>query len=242
MYLFEYIVLVLLDCYVYRPKILANPYFDSIMGAVFSDAVYVPAATILIAGLRLNFAWMVLFAAAFMVVEQTFIYLGIYSHHRWNILYTGAGLVINFVLARKWHSLLQRNPVPLAVNMTTHFFAAVLILATISFFSASLLRTHYYTIGWYTDPTRDHVAFTTAFILVVSILMALLVRINAPWCWKYAGAGVFTAMNAIFVRMNILHLASNWLYLVYALVYLSTLVFLRRLDCFMPPYSRPRRR
>jgi len=73
-YAIEYCIYVLLESYVYEPRILArDPYYDNNMGAIFSNFLTLPATATFIAAFSLNWMWVPVFAAFVAGIEWLFL-------------------------------------------------------------------------------------------------------------------------------------------------------------------------
>jgi hypothetical protein len=170
-YLFELVILVLFDSYRYYPGLLANPYLDSLVGAVASNAFVVPAAAVAAAAFRLRPPGLLLVVAAIVAIEESFLALGIYRHNWWHTGYTAFFLLAGFVLARLWHSLLRQQPPRRFVCFATAFFAALFLRASAAFL-LRILGLVFFSVGWFALPERGHIAAYSFFILAEAAVCA----------------------------------------------------------------------
>lgn len=108
-YIFEILILNLLDAYKYLPKIFKNNYLDNIFGAILSQAIYIPFTAVFISGFHLKWKAKLIFLLYFQVVERLFIRLKLYKTFWWSPLYTTGFLAIFFPLSDKWYELLQKG-------------------------------------------------------------------------------------------------------------------------------------
>lgn len=224
-YLFEYFVLVLFKSYVYKPGILKNAYFDSILGAIVSDAFSVPMLGVFVAAFQLKWLGIILIIGIFYVVEVFFLYLNIYQHFWWHTPYTAVGLVIFFFIAKKWFLLLNRS-FPNPVRFFTLYFTNVLIQATLVYVSVAFLGLYHYDIGWFHDQTRSHVAFSSSYIFALGIVFVSLVYFKADWKYSTAAILLTLPIDLIFLKMGILVLSSSWVIGYFFLVRLFLVSFL----------------
>jgi FlaA1/EpsC-like NDP-sugar epimerase len=98
---FDYVVLVLLKGYKYIPKFLKQKDFDNILGAIFSQSIYVPSTALFITSFRLGWKIKVLFGVYFAIIERLFLRLGIYYNNWWSTLYTLFFTPIYFFISDK---------------------------------------------------------------------------------------------------------------------------------------------
>jgi hypothetical protein len=108
-YIFEYIVIALLDGYVYKPRFLKSYHLDSIFGAVWSQLFYVPVTAIFITVFKLRWPVKLLFSLYFTLIEKIFTHLGIFKNNWWRTRYTFIFVLISFYINDKWSELLHKN-------------------------------------------------------------------------------------------------------------------------------------
>lgn len=225
-YLFEYIVLVLFKSYIYYPHILKEPYFDNIMGAVFSDALVVPATAMFVVAFNLSF-WQILIPVGLIIgIEVLFEYLGIYKHFWWEFYYTFGGLLVAFYIAKRWHRLLKK-PSSLYVHFATLYFTNLFLQASTVFFLAGVFGKFFYSVGWFLDPLRSSVAFSTLCILLLSFIFVSLVVFSLNWLWVIGGIGLMSLMNIVLFKLNILQLSESWSLGYFVILYFLIYIVLR---------------
>lgn len=108
-YIFEIVILNYFNAYKYFPKMLKKRFLDNILGAILSQAIYIPFTAVFISGVHLKWKAKLSFILYFQVVERLFIWLKVYKTHWWRPLYTGVILAIFFPLSDKWYELLQKG-------------------------------------------------------------------------------------------------------------------------------------
>lgn len=87
-YLFEYPVLNLFKGYSYKPHILKIKAHDQILGAIFSQALYVPITATLLTLNQRNRYWKLGVTLVYYVIERYFLRLKIYKSFWWKPSYT----------------------------------------------------------------------------------------------------------------------------------------------------------
>jgi hypothetical protein len=230
-YLFEYVVLVIFNSYVYHPNILKNAYFDNILGAVVSDAFSVPMAGALIGALNLSWKWIFFITGIFLFIENLFLYTDVYAHFWWNFFYTGLGLIGCFFIAKKWYFLLQEN-LTIFVRFFTLYCTVILLQATIVFVLVAFFGLYHYKIGWFENATRDHVAFATAYILFLSFILTILTAYHFKWAIKIVVILLTNPFDWLFLKLDIIQLSSGWSLGYFLLVRLGILILLALFDHF----------
>lgn len=108
-YIFEFFVLNLFHAYTYSPNILKKRQLDNYLGAIFSQAIYVPIVATIITGFRLKWKWKLFFSVYFVIIENLFIRLKIFRNSWWKTSYTFLFLLVFFNGSDKWQQLLKNN-------------------------------------------------------------------------------------------------------------------------------------
>lgn len=108
-YLFEYFVLNLFHGYKYKPRILKVNFLDNVLGAILSQAFYIPLTAIFITAFDLKWKAKSLFILYFQMIELLFIKLKVYKVYWWKPIYTMLLLPIFFLISDKWYHYLQKG-------------------------------------------------------------------------------------------------------------------------------------
>jgi hypothetical protein len=134
-YLFEYPTLNLFHGYQYKPKIMKRRIFDSILGAIFSQALYVPITATLLTIFNKNLKWKVGFGLLYFGIEVLFLQLKIYKLSWWRPIFTPILLNGYFFISDGFYkafSAQKRWALALA-----HYLAVEVVWVTFMFFSAA---------------------------------------------------------------------------------------------------------
>lgn len=129
-YIFENLVLNLFNGYKYYPNILKNKQQDNIVGAIFSQAVYVPIMATAISAFRLGWKWKLLFSAYFVLIEYLFLHWKIFRKRWWKTYYTFFFLLIFFNGSDIWHRLLKMKH-PIVKGITSYLSIYTYIITTL---------------------------------------------------------------------------------------------------------------
>ncbi|RIW38526.1 hypothetical protein D3H55_03035 [Bacillus salacetis] len=101
-YIFEYFVFNVFESYRYNPKILKKRQLDNALGALLSQAIYVPISATFLTAFGLGWIWKVIFTAYFHVIEIHFLNLNNYKLHWWKPIYTTLLLPVYFNISDFW--------------------------------------------------------------------------------------------------------------------------------------------
>lgn len=106
-YLFEYPVLNLFKGYSYKPYILKKRAHDQILGAVFSQAFFVPISATLLTLYQKNRYWKLGSTLIYYGIERCFLHLKIYKAHWWKPYYTVFFMNIYFYVSDWFYKALN---------------------------------------------------------------------------------------------------------------------------------------
>ncbi|MFS0635459.1 hypothetical protein AB1K84_06115 [Mesobacillus foraminis] len=178
-YAFEYIIFILLGSYEYHVDFFQNQWLDSTFGSIFSQALVVPAICMYIASLRLNVFWMIGFAGLLMGIEELFLRLGLYEHHWWKTPYTGMFLMLAFGIAKWWARMLSLQKS--WIRWFNLYFTINLINHSVAFFLTAFFNSHKFNPGWFSDSSRDSLAFEALWWFIHSVPVTFLVQRWFKW-------------------------------------------------------------
>lgn len=191
-YLFEYIILNLLHSYKYKPKILKRRYLDNILGAVLSQAIYIPFTSIFISSFQLGWKMKAFFVVFFHIIERLFIKLRVYKTYWWSPIYTTFLLPIYFTLSDKWMKHLQKGtPFVLVLSL----FMAIMGTSVNTLYIAAATNNFRFGRGSY-HSWKEHFIISPLYSIVISIfttwsikkggllgqVRAFLFAIGLDWC------------------------------------------------------------
>lgn len=208
-YLLEYITLVLLEGYVYYPRILKEQYLDNVLGAVVSDAFTIPMIATFIAGFEVNLKKIILISSVITIIEVIFVRVNIYQHMWWTYYYTFLGAVIFYYVSRKWYSILHGR-INKAVRFLTLYFSSLFIQTSTVFLLASIFKLYFYNVNWFNNPFRSHIAFATLYIMLISLVFTAIVVLHLKWYWACPGILLATLTDFILLNMKILEMSDKW--------------------------------
>jgi hypothetical protein len=108
-FFFEYFVLNLFQAYTYKPSILKIKYLDNILGAILSQAFYVPITATFLTIYKKNWQWKISFITYFYIVEQLFLRLGIYKTNWWNPKFTSVLMLMYFYTSDFFYKMIEKR-------------------------------------------------------------------------------------------------------------------------------------
>jgi hypothetical protein len=207
-YLLEYIIVVYFNAYSYSPKIVSDPFQDTVFGNMFSQISITTTAVLLII-MDISFGWYFLFASVYFFIEVLFIWLGIYHHYWYHSIYTPVVLVPLFWLMKNWYFRVARSTHGLASYLAL-FFSSGALSSNLLILPLKLLNIQIFKGNLFTDLSRDHTAVNFIFICCLVNLLICLHRWKAHWAWKAMAFGIlFIAMYLLNV-IRILNVRDGW--------------------------------
>ena len=209
-YVFEYVILVMFNSYTYYPRILPDPYMDSMMGAFISNFLTVPTVGLAMVIYRLRFRWTIVFTCLMAVIEWLFMRLGIYEHHWWRLSYSFVAFIFFFWLVGFWARRVEKG------NRLFQYISLLMfslsVLNTLAFIRM-LVNIGIFEPGFFENPTRDDVAFTVPYVFLKGILLTNAIYWTRKLRWTLAAVAVLLGLHYVLVRTAILKLfISPWTY------------------------------
>ncbi|WP_226665240.1 hypothetical protein [Metabacillus litoralis] len=134
-YVFEYFILNLFNAYKYKPSILKNPALDNILGAILSQAFFIPITATFLTVTKANWLWKFGFSIYFFIIEKLFIKLRVYQLIWWKSHYTLILLPIAFSISDGMQHALEQNEK--WAQRLVHYLSLVVISITLLFIPAS---------------------------------------------------------------------------------------------------------
>jgi hypothetical protein len=168
-YTFEYFVLNLLKLYQYYPRVFRNRWIDSVLGALLSQAVFVPIAAVTIALFRLGWKWQLGFTIFFGATERLFIKWKIFKNNKWNTLLTVSLLPLYFQIVKKWWEKLQ-EPHSSTVDALSILFCYWINYTNIYYFLLALRGKFFFRIGFLKDKYWEHFIIVPIYTLNLSVI------------------------------------------------------------------------
>jgi hypothetical protein len=207
-YIFEYFTYNVFKAYRYKPAILKNKNLDSILGAVFSQAIFIPFTALFISSFHLGWKFKLIASLFFASIEHTFVRLGIYTQYWWKTTYTLLLLPIYFGITSKWDQhLKKRTPAVLFIS----FFNLIMVTSVNFLFLQSILGKIRFGYRHF-DSWREHFIIMPLYSIIVGLFTAqtkngensllnntksLLYRLLIDWVLVRAKILKFTKKNAL---------------------------------------------
>jgi hypothetical protein len=219
----ENIIFVFLNSYVYKPGILKHPYADSALGAYFSQSYYVTSAALLIAAYNLRIYWIIFYTAMFVGIEYLFLFLGIYKLIWWHPGYTAVGLVLFFLIAKKWYRFLLQ-PSSRFIRFLTLVSLNYGNYATISALPV-ILEVFQFVGGWFDDPLRDSIAVIIVAIFIRSVVIAVTCLYRLRLIVQILVPILFLAGYLMLIYLHIFINKSIWVLFLFSASDIAVLLF-----------------
>lgn len=164
-YLLEFFVLNLSNAYSYRPKVMKKKILDNILGAILSQAIFVPFTAVFLTAGKIGWRGKFLAGFYFSLVEISFLRLGVYKHHWWKTSYTFILMPIYFKISDLWNNFLGNiNPL---VRFVSLFLTIMVTEANLLFIFASRRKLRF-GFGRY-HSWREHFIIVPLFAIALSL-------------------------------------------------------------------------
>lgn len=169
-YIAEYFILVIGKAYQYKPNIFSNAYFDCVFGSNISQLFVVPTTGLVLAVNQLKYRWSLISAFILCAIEWIFVSKKIFKHYWWTIVYTFVGLQLFYALAKYWRKMLIDEDSNL-YKLFTVLLTIFVTYTSLIFYHIALLKTALFTVNWFNNRIRSHVAVATIYTALYSIAM-----------------------------------------------------------------------
>ncbi|MFC0273554.1 hypothetical protein ACFFIX_19370 [Metabacillus herbersteinensis] len=163
-YLFELIVFVFFNCYLYKPEIVADPFYDSTIGSIFSQGLTVPIMASFITIYRLGIRSILVGSLFLTGVELFYLHIDIYEHIWWKAYYTTLLVPLAFLITKIWYLFIKRGGK--WIEFVTMFFVNLTIITTITFLIVVLCPFYHFDIKWFDLESRNLTAINDVFFIV----------------------------------------------------------------------------
>ncbi|AZB42505.1 hypothetical protein CEF21_09520 [Bacillus sp. FJAT-42376] len=200
-YLFELIVYVVYDCYLYKPNVFDDQFTDSTFGSIFSQGLSVPAAAAFAAIYHLGIKAILLFSLLFSVIEIWFLQLNIYEHIWWRTPYTFIFIPVIFYLSKYWYARLKTEQ-PFT-QVFTHYICMITISITITWLLFAIHPSIVFQTGLFGESSRDHTFTNAMYSIFISVFYTAIAFIR-PFIWRGLLFTVILLTDTVLYKNHIL--------------------------------------
>ncbi|WP_310190392.1 hypothetical protein [Neobacillus niacini] len=198
-YLLEFFVLNLFKAYKYKPRILKNNYFDDILGAILSQAIFVPFTAVFSTVLKIGWFGNLLGGLYFALVEVLFLRLRIYKHYWWKTVYTLVLIPIYFTISDRWNVLLRkRNPV---IRFISLFFMIMVTEANLLFLFAASRKIRF-GLGRY-HSWNEHFILVPSYAISLSFISTMSLLKQNNWISKLRVFLITIGLDLVFRKLTL---------------------------------------
>jgi hypothetical protein len=199
-YLLEFFVLNLFKAYKYKPKIMKKNYFDNILGAILSQAIFVPFTAVFSTSLKLGWIGKFLLGGIyFSLVELFFLKLKVYKHYWWRTKYTLILIPLYFKISDWWSIFLSRkNPI---IRFISLFLMIMVTEANLLFVFASARKIRF-GLGKHHSWT-EHFIIVPIYAISISIFSTLSLLKQNNWGSKIRILVISMVIDQIFKKRKI---------------------------------------
>ena len=181
-YWMEVMLVLILNAYTYQPMIVQDPFFDAVLGNIFSQ-VSVSSSAVLICVFALSNGWLLGFSVAYFLVDLLFSALGVYVHNWYQSVYTLAGFLIYGGIVKYWYKKIFDSPSK-KIFYPTLFLSAFAVSANLHGTVLRLLDIRIFHSAIFADPSRDHTATSLIYQSIIILISIALHKSKARWTLK----------------------------------------------------------
>lgn len=171
-FLFEYVVLSLFNAYRYKPKIFINKDLDNFLGAILSQAIFVPFTAIFLTAFKLGWKGKAFFAIYFAAIEKVFLRLKVHQNNWWKTRFTVTLIPVFFFINDLWYNQLKAGT---PIFQFGSLFLSILVNGLNLMYSMSVLRKFRFGLGrlhkW-----KEHFKIAPLYSILLSFMTAIFVK------------------------------------------------------------------
>lgn len=165
-FIFEYLTLNLFHGYRYKPDIFKKRFFDNILGAILSQAIYVPITATFLTVTKKNWKWKICASFIYYCIEKLFIFLKIYKVYWWKPVFTLVLLNGYFYISDGFYrALSSQRRWALAIG---HYFS-ILVIWIMYMYASALRRKVRFGLGHFHSWT-EHFKSIPLYSLLLSLI------------------------------------------------------------------------
>jgi hypothetical protein len=209
-YLFEYIVLNIFKAYTYKPKVMKKPFLDDIVGAILSQAFFVPFTAVFLTSEKIGWVGKLCGGLYFSIVELIFVRLKIFKKHWWKTVYTLILIPIYFKFSDLWKWGLDRKYKTLKV---TSLFLMMMVTEANALFLFAVTRKFRFGIGKF-HTWKEHFVIVPLYAISTSLMSTILLLRENSWKHKLMALISSIFLNAFFEKIRLLKSKIHWLVLI----------------------------
>lgn len=198
-YLFEYFAVNLFHGYSYKPNMIKSNHLDRILGAVLSQAIYVPFTALFLTAFNLKWKSRIAFSAYFTIVEIIFLKLNIYKHTWYKTSLTFFLTLFYFKLSDFWYKLLKRENT-IIKGISLYFF--ILISCVNMLFTRAVRKDIKFGRGHYHSWTEH---------FIIAPLYSIILSIFATWIALYNSLNGHLLFLCFRITVDFLLVKYKWL-------------------------------
>ncbi|MED1953230.1 hypothetical protein [Brevibacillus centrosporus] len=214
----EYVILILLPSYQYYSGVMGNPWIDNMLGSFASNDFIVPSIAVAAAAFKLRFIWLLCLSILFMGIEWLFLSLQAYVHYWWTTIYTGIGILLFFWIAQWIWGSVRDGKVTKPILFVYTFFAYLFLYGTSHFIQGHFMDVHELQVGWFPDPTQDHIAIGELLEASTALIAAFSFFLKVPG--KVGFMAILLAFDFLLLASSIIQIDDAWEFIFYVLLQL----------------------
>ncbi|MBS2968526.1 hypothetical protein J9317_07115 [Metabacillus sp. KIGAM252] len=200
-YLFELIVYVVYNCYLYKPNVFHDSFIDSTFGSIFSQGLSVPIAAAFGSIYKIKARYVIVFALSFSLVEVLFLKLDVYELNWWRTSYTFLFIPVLFYISKAWYSLLKKED--RIVIIFTKYICMITISITVTWLLYALQPTVIFQTGLFAESSRDHTFANAIYSIGISVLYTA-AAFSRKFIWKILYFFIILLADSILFTLHLL--------------------------------------
>jgi hypothetical protein len=180
-YVAEFLVMVIGNCYVYYPNVLSVQYYNNILGAIVSNLFVIPVLGLVAAVYQLRLRWLVLFVGTLVGIEWLFEWLAIYHANWWRKGYTFVFVLLFFMVTKFWMRAIQSG---IKWSQFLMLWMQGWGGASTVMYIMSVTTIRYYELGIFENIYRDNMFISAIMGLLKGLIFTAAVMLTRKLYWR----------------------------------------------------------
>jgi hypothetical protein len=218
-YLFEYIVLNIFKAYTYKPKVMKKPFLDDIVGAILSQAIFVPFTAVFMTSEKIGWIGKFCGGLYFSFVELIFVRLKIFKKHWWKTIYTLILIPVYFKFSDLWNWGLNQKFRGLRV---ISLFLMMMVTEANVLFLFAATRKFRFGIGKF-HSWKEHFVIVPLYAISTALMSTIILLRENTWRKKFIALLSSIVINTFFRQIELLKSKIHWLELILIRIILITI-------------------
>lgn len=224
-WIFEFMVLGLLNSYAYKTGIFNDVWRQNLLGHLILNTTVYPAVAVVMAAYSFKYKWAAFVSIMFTLIEYIYVNLRIYEQHWWRYYMTSVSAFVILIIDSIWFDKITRQ-CSRSVRVITFYFVALLIVHTPAPILMLLGKQYYYLkpiSDYYGNVYLASIVIIFFYHVMECFLLIICTCLLNKWYWRLIPFFVSVVVQSLLLKFDILIFTNGWK-LIYTLIVYETFI------------------